>query len=169
MKLTQYLVALLLLSFLAGGCATKTEKQNWGKIVQAGEATQLVESATVLPDHTYYFTGPEAIPDAVIAIDNRFTLQSKYWIKIDDVAEKLKDWNRYIDNAHSFESSNIRTRMMIRYGGFWIMTPDDKQAGLWYSRHDNTVIQFPDPSTIIIYAPVIPAADKKPLPTPTRE
>ena len=167
MKLTQYLVALLLLSFLAGGCATKAEKQTWGKIVQAGEATQLVESATVLPDHTYYFTGPEAAPDAIIAIDNRFTLQSKYWIKIDDVAEKLNDWNRYIDNAHSFESSTVR--LMLRYGGFWIMTPDSKQAGLWYSRHDNTVVQFPDPSTIIIYAPVIPAARKKPLPTPTQE
>ena len=167
MKLTQSLVTLLLLSFLAGGCASKAEKQNWGKIVQAGEATQLVESATVLPDHTYYFTGPEAGPDAIIAIDNRLTLESKYWIKVDKVAEKLKDWNRYIDNAHSFKSSNAR--VMLRYEGFWIMTPDGKQAGLWYSRHDNTVIQFPDPSTIIIYAPVIPAAQKKPLPTPTRE
>jgi len=168
MKLTQSLVALLLLSFLAGGCATKAEKQNWGKIVQTDEATQLVESATVLPDHTYYFTGPEAGPDAIIAIDNSFTLQSKYWIKVDNVAEKLKDWNRYIDNDHRFKGSNVRARMMLRYGGFWIMTPDGKQAGLWYSRHDTTVIQFPDPSTIIIYAPVIPAAGKKPLTTPTR-
>lgn len=165
MKCMQFILTLLMLCFLAGGCATTSQNQNWGKIVQTSEVTQLVESATVLPGHTYYFTGPEAAPDAIIAVDNRFTLQSKYWIKVDDVAQNLKDWNRYIDNDHRFQSDNVRAKVMLRYGGFWIMTPDGKQAGLWYSRHDNTIVQFPDASTIIIYAPVVPAAGKKPLPT----
>ncbi len=165
MKCMQFGLALLLLSILASGCAT-SQNQNWGKIVRDAEVTQLVETATVLPNHSYYFTGPEAIPDAIIAIDNRFTLQSKYWIKIDDVAEKLKDWNRYIDNAHRMGNVRAGTMMSSNYEGFWIMSADGTQAGLWYSRYESTVVMSPDSSTIIVYAPVVPAAGKKPLPVP---
>ena len=153
MKFSQSILALLLLCFLAGGCATH---QNQGKIVRSGEVTQLVESATVLPDHTYYYTGPEAEPDAIIAIDNRFTLQSKYWIKVDAAAEKLVDWNRIIDNAHRIPGEHGGIRISSTYAGARIMTPDCREAGLWYSRHDHTVVQFPDASTIILYTPVDP-------------
>lgn len=163
MKFSQPIIALFLLLFLTGGCASTTS-QNWGKIEQSGEITQLVESATVLSDHTYYYTGPQAEPDAIIAIDNQYTLQSKYWIKVDDVAKQLNDWNRIIDNAHRVPGQNTRTRTRYSYEGAKIMTPDGKEAGIWYSRHDSTVVQFPDPSSIIIYAPVVPAAGERPLP-----
>jgi hypothetical protein len=141
MKKTQFVYTLLLLCFLVGGCVST---QNQGKMVRAGDVDQLIESATVLPDHIYYYTGPEARPDVIIAIDNSFTLTSKYWIKVDDVANRLKDWNRLIDNGH---------RASYRYEGFWLMTPDGRQAGIWYSPYDYTVVQFPDPSTIILYTP----------------
>lgn len=137
----QLLFALFVMSSLAVGCAVP---KNHGKMVRADEVAKNVESATVLPNHTYYFTGPEAQPDVIIAINNSFTLQSKYWIKVDDVENKLKDWNRLIDNAH---------RVRNVYEGFHIMTPDGRQAGIWYSEYDYTVVQFPDPSTIILYTP----------------
>ena len=150
MKYTYSVCILLLLPFLAGGCALP---QNQGRIVRSGEVDQLVESATVLPDHTYYFTGPEAQPDVIMALHNSFTLQSKYWIKVDDVAEKLKGWNRFIDNA---------IRIRNPYEGAWIMTPEGRQAGIWYSEYDYSVVQFPDPSSIIIYAPLTPSERRRP-------
>ena len=142
MRYFQFVCTLLVTGFLAGGCAIPT---NQGSMVRDGEVAKLIESATILPNHTYYFTGPEAQPQVIIAIDDSFTLTSKYWIKVDDVAKKLKDWNRTIDNAY-------RTMWDI-YSGFQIMTPDGRQAGIWYSRYEHTVVQFPDPSTLILYAP----------------
>ncbi len=152
MKFSQFILSLLLLCFLAWGCATH---QNYGKLVRADEVAQLVESATVLPDHTYYYTGPEWEPDAIIAIDNRYTLQSKYWIKVDNAAEKMMDWERIIDNAHRIPGEH-GSWIRNTYAGARILTPDGQEAGLWYSRHDYTVVQFPDASTIILYAPLDP-------------
>lgn len=161
MKFFNYLASVLLFCFLAGGCATS---QPQGKLVLAGDVTRLIESATVLPDHTYYYTGPQDKPDAIIAIDNRFTLQSKYWIKVEDVAAQLEKWNRLIDNAHRipFEQEGPITLSPF-YRGARIMTPDGKQAGIWYSRHEHTVIQFPDPATIIIYAPTTAVGGERPF------
>lgn len=162
MKFSQSVIILLLLFILLAGCAAS---QNQGKLVRTGEVTQFIESATVLPGYTYYFTGPEAEPDAIIAIDNRFTLQSKYWIKVDDVAEQLKSWNRYIDNDYRIPNEQEGPWFLSPfYRGAWIMTPDGSQAGLWYSRHDYTVVQFPDPSTIIIHAPIVPVERERNFP-----
>ena len=144
MRYAKFVCTLILVGFLAGGCAVPS---NYGRMVRDGEVAKFIESATVLPNHTYYFTGPEARPDAIIAIDNSFTLTSKYWIKVDDVANKLKDWNSLIDNAHRITWDT--------YEGFQIMTPDGRQAGIWYSLYDYTVVQFPDSSTIILYTPPI--------------
>lgn len=141
MRYMQFVCTLILIGFLTSGCAIPA---NQGKLTRDGEVEQLVESATVLPNHSYYFTGPEARPDVIIAIDNSFTLTSKYWIKVDDVANQLKDWNLLIDNAHRFKRA---------YKGFRIMTPGGSQSGIWYSPYEYTVVQFPDPSTIILYTP----------------
>ena len=153
MKFSQTLIILFVLSVLLGGCAAP---QNQGKLARAGEVTQLIESGAVLPDHTYYYTGPQAEPDAIIAIDNRFTLKAKYWVKVDNAAEQLKDWNRLIDNAHRVPGEDGGLWPGTYYHGARIMTPEGKQVGIWYSRYDHTVIQFPDPSTIILYTPVTP-------------
>lgn len=148
MKYAQCVCFLPLFCFLVAGCAIP---ENQGRLVRAGDVDRLIESATILPNHTYYYTGPEARPDAIIAIDNSLTLRSKYWIRVDDdVADRLTMWNRLIDNA-------TRYRSAYDYEGARIMTPDGRQVGVWYSIYDHTVVRFPDASTIIIYAPLIPS------------
>lgn len=142
MKFTQCVRVVVCLCFFAGGCAIPA---NQGRMIRSGEVAQLIESATVLPDHVYYYTGPEAGPDAIIALDNRYTLKSKYWIRVDAVAEQLKLWNRLLDND---------TRITNPYEGAWIMTPNDRRAGIWYSKYDQNLVRFPDSSTIIIYTPI---------------
>lgn len=135
------LLAIIVACAIVTGCAIQ---QNQAQVVHSGEVEQLVESASVLPGHTYYYTGPEAQPDVIIAIADRFTLASKYWIRVDNVAEQLKAWNRIIDNSY---------RHIYAYEGSWIMDPDGGKAGFWYSRYDHSVIRFPGQSSIIIYTP----------------
>ncbi|MCL7487167.1 MAG: hypothetical protein M8357_03190 [Desulfobulbaceae bacterium] len=150
MKYIQRACIIILFCFLASGCAISS---NQGRMVRSGEVDQLIESAAVLPDHTYYYTGPGAEPDAIVALDNRFTLQSKYWVRVDDVAEQLKRWDLLLDND---------TRMRNIYEGFWIMTPDGRRAGIWYSQYDQGFVRFPDESTIILYTPIIPVEGGRP-------
>ncbi len=141
MNVMKGVFSILLLGLLTGGCAIAPDQ---GALIRSIEVDKLVESATVLVDHTYYFTGPEARPDAIIAIHNNFSLASKYWIRIDAAEEKLRWWHILLQND---------TRYMRPYEGYWILTPEGKQAGLWYSKYDYSVIRFPDASTIILYTP----------------
>jgi hypothetical protein len=109
------------------------------------EVNKLIEGGTILPDHAYYYAGPEAKPDVIIAIDKKFTFQkSVHWHEVTPTEELLRSWNRMIDNYY---------RIKNRYYGAWIMTPDGRKAGIWYSMHTNTVIQFPASDQIIIYRP----------------
>lgn len=146
MKTLQTLFILFLALFLGTGCAGT---KNFGKLSRSDEIKNAFESATVLPDHTYYYTGPEAKPDAILALKNSFTLANKreFWIKVDISEEMLKSWNRIIDNY---------SRVKNPYYGSMIITPDGREAGAWYSKFDHTVIETPSPQSIIIYTPSEP-------------
>ncbi|MFZ5797244.1 MAG: hypothetical protein ACYCYR_08870 [Desulfobulbaceae bacterium] len=135
-------VSLLLL--LLTGCAPLAPRGQQGRLIRSDEVRKIFESNTVLPDHAYYYTGPEAEPEAIIAIHAAYTMQGRYWYRVDPTPAQLQSWNRMIDNAHRFRSS---------YRGARIMTPDGRQAGVWYSLFDHTVIRFPDEQTILIYTP----------------
>ncbi|HHO47902.1 MAG TPA: hypothetical protein ENN06_05550 [Desulfobacteraceae bacterium] len=109
------------------------------------EVNDIIESATILPGHRYYYAGPESKPDVIIAIDEKYTFrQSIHWHEVTPTEELLRSWNRIIDN---------RYRIKFPYYGAWILTPDGQKAGIWYSQHTNTVIEYPTPGEIIIYRP----------------
>ncbi|GAB4333970.1 MAG: hypothetical protein Kow0089_02950 [Desulfobulbaceae bacterium] len=144
--------ALLLLVgvLLLAGCAIPA---NQGRLARSGEVDVLIEAGKVLDGHAYYYTGPEAQPDAIIALEEGLTLRSKYWIRVDDPAERLRDWNRVIDND---------TRYHYPYEGYEILTPEGRRVGVWYSRYDHTVVRFPDPSSIEVYTPLTPVERSRP-------
>ena len=134
----------LALLLLLGGCAAVQPQGEQGRLILADEVRNIFESNTVLPDHVYYYSGPEAEPEAIIGIHDGFTLQARYWQQISLSQGQLQSWNRRIDNAH---------RIKLSYKGFRIMTPDGRQAGVYYSKYEHTVTRFPDEKTIIIYTP----------------
>jgi len=143
MKTKRLFLLLFCLLPVLTGCAASG---NFGKLVRNAEITKAFENATVMPGHTYYYSGPEAKPDAIIALDNSFTLanEKKFWIKVDITEEQLRSWNLIIRND---------TRIRFPYYGSRILTPDGRDAGAWYSKYDYTVIKTPSPQEIIIYTP----------------
>ncbi|MHB8808701.1 MAG: hypothetical protein ACYC9M_01640 [Desulfobulbaceae bacterium] len=140
--LTGIILALLLL--LLGGCAASTPQGQQGGLVPTDAVRIIFESNTVLPNHVYYYSGPEAEPEAIIGIHADFTLQGRYWHKIDLTVEQLQSWNKRIDNAH---------RIRFAYKGARIMTPDGRQAGVWYSKFEETPLCFQDKNTILMDTP----------------
>lgn len=133
-----------LLLLLLGGCADAQSQGETGRLVLTDEVRNIFESNTVLPDHVYYYSGPEAEPEAIIGIQAGLAFQGRYWHQVALTREQLQSWNRRIDNAH---------RIRLSYKGARIMSPDDRQVGVWYSKYDHTVIRFPDANTILMYTP----------------
>ena len=142
MKTRGNIFCVLLVLLLMGGCAASNAPRT---LVRSLEVNKIIEGGTILPDHTYYYAGPQDKPDVIIAIDNRYTFQeSVHWHKIDLTEQQLQSWNRIIDNYY---------RMKYPYYGSYIMAPDGNKAGIYYSKYSFTVIKFPAPNQIIIYRP----------------
>lgn len=137
-------IILALLLLLLGGCASTSPREQQGGLVHTDEVTRLFEANTVLPDHVYYYSGPEAEPEAIIGIQGGLAFQGRYWQQIALSQGQLQSWNRRIDNAH---------RVRLSYKGARIMSPDERQVGVWYSKYEHTVIRFPDANTILMYTP----------------
>ena len=55
---------------IIAGCTSK-----YGRIQRNTEVTELFETQQILPDHTYYYNGFEAIPYVIVGIDNQYTLR----------------------------------------------------------------------------------------------
>ncbi len=137
-------IFLALLLLLLGGCTATRPQGQEGGLVHTDEVRKIFESNSVLPDHVYYYAGPEAEPEAIIGIQAGLAFQGRYWYQVDLTQEKLQSWNRMIDNDH---------RIRLSYRGARIMSPDGRQVGVWYSKYDHTVIRFPDANTILMYTP----------------
>ncbi len=91
---------------------------------QNNEVNQFFLDRKVYPVHTYYYSGSEARPHAIIAIHNDYVLESKLWRSTDITQEKLKRWVNTMTN-------NSPTTF-----GIWgrrILGPNRVYLGVWFS------------------------------------
>ncbi len=142
MKTLRNLVIPILILAISSGCAAINRPR---MLHRSMEVNKIMESREVLQNHTYYYTGSQDKPDAIIAISNEYQLQeSVNWVRIKVDEKQLRDWNLVIDNA---------ARIYLTYDGYYIMTPDGRRAGILYSKYSFTVIKYPAPNRIVIYPP----------------
>ena len=123
---------------LVSGCGT------YGKIKPSREVTTAFTSFEVKKDHKYYMTGSDMYPDAIIAIDEKYTLTSKFWKEIEP--EKLSDLVKQM-NEKTPES-------LPKLYGYNILDNEGNDIGDWYSFVDETVIKV-DGNKVTVYTPDI--------------
>ena len=109
------------------------------------EVDQIFESATLLPDHTYYYLGSKMDPDAVIAIDNRYRLESNVWSSVAADKKLLEQW--------AFEARTYHGWWNCPYRGVILRTEDGQQVGVGYSRWTFSVVKRLSDKTVQVYPP----------------
>ncbi len=109
------------------------------------EVDQLFETATLIADHTYYYRGSELDPEAVIAIDNTFTMSSKVWAKVDINQKILDNWK--------FEARYYAGWFNCPYQGVKLFAQDGSQVGVGYSKWTFSVVKSVGPNAITVYPP----------------
>lgn len=127
--------------FLLAGCTAGS----YGRLQWSDNALDIFETANILENHTYYFFGPEAEPDAIIALDNQYVLAPSLWKKIDITPLTLNRWMERIDNRHRYAKE--------KYQGALIVDQQGNRLGIWYSHVDWTVIKRGEENEIVIYTP----------------
>jgi hypothetical protein len=138
-----WILGVWLLAVSLAGCAGR-----YGGFVYDEAVDQVFEDLTVLPDHRYYFSGPESRPDAVIAIDERYTLSSQLWKPVEATEAQLKRW---VDNP------SRRAHYYPYTYGRYILDDAGNRIGLWYSFHDWRAFAFVkmlDSTTVQVSTPL---------------
>ena len=138
------LAVILMLVFFAG-CAGG----NYGKLVYDRELDNMFESYQVLPDHNYYVTGGYEAPAAILAIHNDYQLDNdaNMWSPVPNVSPA--QMQRWIDNL----SDNIKFWNSSKFMASYILAPDGKRIGAWYSGQSNTSVKSTGDNRFKVFPP----------------
>jgi len=95
-------------------------------------------------EYNYYYTGRSKIPYAVIGIDSKYTLNSKFWHKIES---KIKI-SKKIKNLMPIGGGHVTYGRILDSGG--------NQIGLWFSEYPNTIVRFGSGNELKVFSPYQP-------------
>ena len=110
-------VALVALMLLLAGCM-----KNYGRFNLDSQVDQDFRTGAVRPEFQYYYEGRDTMPYAIIGIDRSYTVPSRYWIPIAPEPAQLKKM-----------SGNMYNEVRDDPYGAYILAPDGKVIGVWYS------------------------------------
>ncbi|MFH2218455.1 MAG: hypothetical protein ABII68_02195 [Pseudomonadota bacterium] len=133
-------IILLIIQVAITGCL-----ENYGILKPSLEVDRMFVKLQVLPDHKYYYSGPDAIPDAIIGIHNSYTLDSRLWKPVDLTPEQIKKWL-------SWMTGDLYTT--ITNYGWYILDPSGKRVGVWFSPFYYTTIKMGEGNHIAVYTPI---------------
>lgn len=91
-------------------------------------------------NYLYYRAPNVERPNAVVAIDKRYTLQTSAWSAIPAAADG-RDWRVYVASLGS-------PPKILEIRG-----PDGEHIGIWYSVWSSTVVKLLDDHTVMVYPP----------------
>jgi hypothetical protein len=132
---------LITITIVFGGCA-----ENYGRLQRSEEVDELFKGYQVLPDHNYYYVGPEGRPDAIMGIQYEYTLETTQWTQFKASDDILKKW---VDTINFYHNTGVQ---YYPYG-FFILDPAGSRLGIWYSIWDWTTVMMKDDKRIQVFPP----------------
>lgn len=139
------LLAALIAFFLLAGCAGG----NYGKLDRDRDLDNMFLRYEVLPDHRYYISGGYAAPNAIIAIHRDYELDNSgnLWVWVPNVDTlQMRKWIDTIAPEQNYRYSDA-------YFAAYILGPDGKRIGAWYSYDNYATINYLEGNRIQVYPP----------------
>ena len=139
------LLAAILTLFLLIGCAAGG---NYGKLNRDRDLDNMFLNYEVLPDHRYYTSGGYDAPDAILAIHRDYELDNSgnLWVTIPNVDyAQMRKWIDTIAPEENYRADG--------YFAAYILDPNGKRVGAWYSIQSTTTVKFLEGNKILVYTP----------------
>ena len=133
----------LLLMYTITGCSF-----NQAYFQRNFDVTKAFEAFQILPDHTYYYSGPDMKPNAIIGINKDYSLIPGNWKAMVLTNNKMK---KFIDTMKFQDGSEYS----LDPNGAAIISPDGKQIGVWYSVWRYSTVKIVKDNQISIFVPMI--------------
>ncbi|MGD9150587.1 MAG: hypothetical protein PVG40_09845, partial [Desulfobacterales bacterium] len=96
-------------------------------------------------DHTYFYSGLQGVPDAIIGIHPDYTLRAKLWQQIDFSHLTLNKWIFRMSYAQ-----------LVKPQGAWILGPDGDRLGIWFAAQRQTSIHLDRENRLVVAPPQPP-------------
>lgn len=138
------LLSMVVVAGLAVGCATGVTHYQ-----RSYDVTVQFEKGIALPDHRYYAGGPTSKPNAVVAIQQDYRLESEHWTEVKATPETLK---ALVERVGQVDGAEYKERQSM-HNGARLYAPDGRQIGVWYSVYDYSQVKFIDDRTIYLSYP----------------
>lgn len=123
----------------------------YGSFKMSREVDRIFETYEVLPDFSYYYSGPHAEPTAILGVHNDYCLCSRSWKKVDLTQPQLKAW---VD----LMSDHIDYAPMLR--GFFMLDDRGRKIGILYSTK-KTKVKIEKGNRIVVHLPEeVPVLDR---------
>ena len=135
--LVMMLAAVLL---LLGGCAT-----SGGRLQNSAEVTELFEKKQILDGYQYFFSGFAEIPYGIVGISTDYHLYTRMWEPFTPDPELLGQLIYRMQNVYDTPPR-----------GAWILDPEGKRVGFWYSSRHATVVRMKAKRQIVVGTPEPP-------------
>jgi hypothetical protein len=143
--LTGMKTIILISAIVIAGCATGLSQYQ-----RSFDVSVQFEKGRLLDDHRYYAGGPPTKPNAIVALQKEYTLESPHWREIPDVTpEALKTLVSRISQVDGAEYKE-RQRM---HNGARLFGPDGRQVGAWYSVYDYSQVKFLEDNRVYLSFP----------------
>ena len=141
------LVCCLLALVLLSSCASR----NLGTIREDHAVSKQFKSGKVQQNYNYFYYGVEVEPEVILAIDKKYTVESRFWTPVELTDERLRRWVVRLDQLPA--GKDWSSRYGTQYQGAWVLDPEGNEVGIWYSRKDWGVFEYPGDNVIIPYVP----------------
>ena len=130
--------------FMAGCAGTGS----YGRLVPNDNVKKAFETYQLPPNHAYYYSGPDAMPKALIGIRNEYHLESRFWKPVELTQDLLKRWLEWGHTRQGYDLSR---------NGSEILAPDGRQIGIWYAVRnwkDRATVKMIDDKTVNVSPPL---------------
>lgn len=131
-------------SLLLTSCGAIEPQQPQGVWLEDAEVRKRIARGEIFDGHLYYYLGSITAPDAFIAINQHWQLQSRIWADVVISEQRLNSWLQWYRTEHLG---------FCDYKGGRILAPDGSQVGYWYAQNPYNTIDAPQPGVIEIYKP----------------
>ena len=142
--LQKLLLAIVIILLFVSGCADTGDR---GTLRRDRDLYNMFSAYQVMPDHNYFTSGGYDKPNAILGIHKDYEMITEAnWRLIPNVSSaQVEKWIRTIDPEDREVGSN--------YFAYYILDPEGKRVGFWYSIQKHTVIKFLEGNKIEAYPP----------------
>ena len=148
MKRIINLMIYAVVGLLLTACAAADRQ--YARVHRTLEVDRIFHQGKMLPQYRYFYSGPASEPIALLGMDKRYSLNSRFWTEFDDERQLqlwLEDFRRLTGEWDDL------AYVQIDYEGSEILSRENERIGIVYSRYDWIVVWWEENGELVIPPP----------------